>query len=184
VVVRDFDIVGISILPPETDPILVVDPNTVLTRAVATQAFQAIAWGNIQFAEFPHAVDLGEFTPHGRPNPRGASLARPTTVYTIEEVFGSAIREGTYHGKYYNGQRDSLPELSATKCRHTRGSGYPGLVHNFGDRILEPLLERIPPWPGLRALLFPVFHTTAPIAATGAATCFLKKATARPTADS
>jgi hypothetical protein len=36
VVVRDFDIVGISILPPETDPILVVDPNTVLTRAVAT----------------------------------------------------------------------------------------------------------------------------------------------------
>jgi hypothetical protein len=40
VIVDDFHIVSIPPLPPEADPILVIDPNTVLSLPVALEGFQ------------------------------------------------------------------------------------------------------------------------------------------------
>jgi hypothetical protein len=40
VIVDDFDVVRIAVLPAEADPPLIVDPNAVLARAVADQGFR------------------------------------------------------------------------------------------------------------------------------------------------
>src|SRR5690606_18346242 len=58
VVVRDFDLVGIAFLPPETDPVLFVDADAVLSGAVTPQPLQVIARGNAQLRQLPHAIDL------------------------------------------------------------------------------------------------------------------------------
>jgi hypothetical protein len=97
VVVCDFDFVGISVLPPETDPELVIDADAVLPRAVTFQAFEAIAWGDTQLAEVTHPIELRQFAPDHRPKCRGTGLARPAAAAAVEEILGGGIREGAYH---------------------------------------------------------------------------------------
>jgi hypothetical protein len=97
VVVCDFNFVGISVLPPETNPELVIDADAVLPSAVAFQPFEAIARGDAQLAEVAHPIELREFTPDHRPERRGTGSARLATAEAIEEILGGAIREGAYH---------------------------------------------------------------------------------------
>ncbi len=44
VLVHDFHVFGTPVRPDETNSVLVVDPNAVLTISVAPQSLQAIAW--------------------------------------------------------------------------------------------------------------------------------------------
>ena len=48
VVVRDFDFLGITLLPDEAHSVLVVDPNAVLSTPAAAEAFEAITRRNCQ----------------------------------------------------------------------------------------------------------------------------------------
>jgi hypothetical protein len=43
VVVRDFDFIGVSILPAEAGTELIVDPNAVLAASIASQSLKAIS---------------------------------------------------------------------------------------------------------------------------------------------
>jgi hypothetical protein len=43
VVVRDFDFVGIAVLPAETNPILLVDANAMLSATIADQTLKPVA---------------------------------------------------------------------------------------------------------------------------------------------
>jgi hypothetical protein len=56
VVVRDFDVVGIAVLPSEANAILIVHPDAVLPRTVAAQPLETIAWWYPQFTEYLHPV--------------------------------------------------------------------------------------------------------------------------------
>ena len=47
-VVRDFDIVCITVLPAETYPILLIYPNAQLSLSIPFQSFEPIAWRNPQ----------------------------------------------------------------------------------------------------------------------------------------
>jgi hypothetical protein len=67
VVVRDFDFVGIAILPLKTNSILLVDANTVLPAPVTNQSFQAVARRDRQLPQLPNAVELGQLSPNRRP---------------------------------------------------------------------------------------------------------------------
>jgi len=58
VVVRDFDFVGITFLPAETDSILVIDTNTVLTATVPSQTLQPIAWRHCKFPKISDPIEL------------------------------------------------------------------------------------------------------------------------------
>jgi hypothetical protein len=58
VVVRDFDVVGIAVLPPEANPVLVVDANAVLPQAVAPQSLQAVPGRDVQLSETTDPVEL------------------------------------------------------------------------------------------------------------------------------
>src|SRR4051812_22597092 len=61
VVVRDFDVVGIAVLPSETDPILFVDANAVLATTRTTEQFQTITRRNRQLRQFAYPIQLREF---------------------------------------------------------------------------------------------------------------------------
>ena len=57
-VVRDFDFVSMTFLPPEAEAVLLVDSDTVLTDPVALQPFEPIAWRYRQLAHFADSIDL------------------------------------------------------------------------------------------------------------------------------
>lgn len=42
VMIDDLGIKGVTVTPPETDPLLLVDPNAVLALPIAFQSFQLI----------------------------------------------------------------------------------------------------------------------------------------------
>jgi hypothetical protein len=48
VVVRDFDIMGVTSGPSEADPPLVIDANAVLPASISRQPLQPVPWGNAQ----------------------------------------------------------------------------------------------------------------------------------------
>jgi hypothetical protein len=58
VIVRDFDVVDISLLPTETDPVLIVDSNAVLTAASSLQGLQTVPGRHSEFTEVANAIQL------------------------------------------------------------------------------------------------------------------------------
>jgi hypothetical protein len=61
-VIDDFNIVGVAAIPAETDPPLVVDPNTPLAIAVAGKLFQPVTGGNPQEIKRGGTVELPQLT--------------------------------------------------------------------------------------------------------------------------
>jgi len=62
VIVCDFDLTGISRLPSETDPVLIINSDAVLSVSVAPKPFQSIPWWNGELEEVPDVVDLVELS--------------------------------------------------------------------------------------------------------------------------
>jgi hypothetical protein len=67
VVVRDFDFVGMAILPPETDPVLLVDANAVLPLTVSAKPFQPVARRDPQLGQVADPVQLVQLAARDRP---------------------------------------------------------------------------------------------------------------------
>ena len=61
VIIRDFNLVDISSLPSETDPILIVDSDTVLSASVRPQPFEAISWRHSELSKIFHTINLIQF---------------------------------------------------------------------------------------------------------------------------
>ena len=108
-VVRDFDVVGIAVLPPEANPELIVDADTVLAATGATQRLQSISRRNRQLPQFPNAVELRQLPSHGRPQRRRARTARAPAVESVKKVFRGGVGKRAYHTVYYNGYRSTAP---------------------------------------------------------------------------
>ena len=60
-VIGNFDFVGMALLPNKTDPVLLIDPNVVLIRAITFQALQTVARWHSEFRDVAYAVDLIQF---------------------------------------------------------------------------------------------------------------------------
>jgi hypothetical protein len=58
VVVNDLDLLWASVGPPETDPPLVVDSDAVLTRSIALQLLEPVAWRQAKLFERNDRADL------------------------------------------------------------------------------------------------------------------------------
>ena len=50
-IIHDFDVVRIRILPPKADSPLIVDADTVLPRAIAFQLLKSVAWRDAEVVE-------------------------------------------------------------------------------------------------------------------------------------
>ena len=61
-VVDDFDMRRSSLIPDETYPPLIVDPDRVLSLPIRFQGFKSIAWGNTKIAEYPSLVQKTKFS--------------------------------------------------------------------------------------------------------------------------
>src|SRR5699024_5729659 len=60
-VVDDFDIVCIPILPSKANPVLGVDPDAELAAAIADQPLQTVSRRNVQLPQVGHPIQLRQF---------------------------------------------------------------------------------------------------------------------------
>lgn len=74
VIIRDFNLIDISSLPSETDPVLIVDSYTVLSAPVRPQTFEAISWRYSELGEIFHTIQLIEFPSGHLPQISGTDL--------------------------------------------------------------------------------------------------------------
>ena len=112
-VVGDFDFVGIARLPAETDTILLIDADTVLSTARTDEALQPVPRGDRELAEIADAVELRHLPTEHRPQLRRTrGPCRPATD-TVEEILAGDIGEASYHGMYYNGARLFSPVIES-----------------------------------------------------------------------
>ena len=58
--IDNFRVVCVLALPTEAEPVLVVDPNAVLSCPVAFEGLQAVARRQLQVAQLPRTVQLRE----------------------------------------------------------------------------------------------------------------------------
>lgn len=101
-VVCDLDVVGIVTLPPEANPKLIVDSDTVLASSIASQSFRAVSWRNCKLREFPHPVDLVKLAASHRPQFRWTHPSRSGAIDSIKDVLDRPVAEGAYHEVHYN----------------------------------------------------------------------------------
>ena len=112
-VVGDFDFVGIATLPIEADPILIVDPNAVLSAPATAQTLEPVPWRNRHLSNIAHSVDLIQLAPGDRPDDSGASAPRFYVSNTGADFYfveGSTLSEQ----EWYNivGRYDPNTELA------------------------------------------------------------------------
>jgi len=92
VVVHHLDLLCVAVLPGEADPILVVDPDAVLSTAISTENFEAVAWESAQVVESLRCMQLRQFALSDPGN-----TPKPPRRITLEQRLGVAIPEGPDH---------------------------------------------------------------------------------------
>jgi hypothetical protein len=88
-VVRDFDLVGVALAPGKTDSPLVVDPNAVLSLAVAAQPLQPVSRKHAENSKIIRCVEHGEL-----PKRRAFDGAKLPTGLTTKEPLSLIASEG------------------------------------------------------------------------------------------
>ena len=58
VIIRDLDLVRVPVLPPEAHPILIVDANTLLPRAIFPQSLQSVRRRRAQIPQLLRTIHL------------------------------------------------------------------------------------------------------------------------------
>src|SRR5229473_2269883 len=111
-VIRDLDPTRSLCRPAKTDPVLIVDPDAMLPRAVLAECFQVIARGYPKRPERNGGVQLVELAFCGASQLLGARSARRLGAAPVEDVLRSLTIERANHGRrpaslneYYNGYR-------------------------------------------------------------------------------
>ena len=61
VVINNFDLVGVSIAPHETDPPLIVDANAVLSLSISVQRLQTVTRRSSQISQLGCTIELSQF---------------------------------------------------------------------------------------------------------------------------
>jgi len=88
VVVRDFDVVGITSLPAETDSILLIDADAVLSLSISHETLQPIARWDRELPQVADPVKLSQFPANHCPKRRRTRGTSSPAVQAIEEIFG------------------------------------------------------------------------------------------------
>lgn len=99
-VVRYLDFVGPIGSPAETDTILPVDANAVLTSTLTLECFQSVCRRDPQIVECRGTVQERELT--GRDFPQmdwQSSPCRPG-IRTMEEIFGAVLTKPNNHERF------------------------------------------------------------------------------------
>lgn len=97
-VVNDFNVLRAASGPPETNPVLVVDPNTVLSSPAASEFFEMIARRSAEVTQLLGLVEVVELALRHRPKHARACPPCGLGFAIVEDVAGSLTGEGLDHG--------------------------------------------------------------------------------------
>ncbi len=100
-VVCDFDIEGLTLLPLEADTILLVNADGVLTTSVPAQSLEPISRGYREVVRVVNVIDLIQFAPGNRPQGYRTGRTRDAGIPT--DIFRGLVMKGVYHVPYYTG---------------------------------------------------------------------------------
>lgn len=87
----------------ETDPILLIDPDTVLPAPITAESLQSVSRRNRELPEFANAVDLIQLSPGNRPQGLGTALASRSRIDAVKDVPCALVPKCPNHGSCYNG---------------------------------------------------------------------------------
>jgi hypothetical protein len=91
-VVHDLDILGTCVRPPKANPILIVDPDTVLARSIAFQGLQPIARRHTQIIQSGGDFKLPELAPRN-----GCDIREALDPLSLGESLGVGALESLNH---------------------------------------------------------------------------------------
>src|SRR5215468_9211045 len=94
-VTHDLDARGTFRRPHKAHSELVVDPDRVLSLAIARQRLEAIAWRRPQVAEIARGVEVAQFPARHFDQIGGKALR----TFAAEDGFGGAVPEASDHGQ-------------------------------------------------------------------------------------
>src|SRR5690348_5970918 len=99
-VIRDFDIEGVTALPSKTHAELVVDANAVLPDAIALEGFETVAGRDTQITQRGGCLEILELA-------AGDGLDVHETPHTqaVEQGFGVFVGKRLYHSLSYTDTR-------------------------------------------------------------------------------
>jgi hypothetical protein len=94
-----------AVLPPETNPVLLIDTNAVLPPPVPPESPEPVPGRLPELPQFANTIDLVELPLSNCPDGSGTRLPCSTGNRAVEHIFGATIPERPYHGSHYNGSR-------------------------------------------------------------------------------
>jgi hypothetical protein len=99
-IVRDFDVINVARPPGKTDSPLIVNPNAVLSFAVAAQLLQPVARNCAESPQVARGVEHVEL-----PKRRTFDGTELPTGFATKEPLGLAAPEGFDHTPFYYAAR-------------------------------------------------------------------------------
>jgi len=104
-VIDDFHLIGIATIPTETDPELIVYPDTVLTATVALKSLQAIPRRNSQVLKVVRTMKQEQFTsgdPFNGAKPSARTVMKQPLCFPAFEAFDHSVPPSDYSVKRNN----------------------------------------------------------------------------------
>ena len=93
VVVDNLDLFGPGVRPEETDSVLIVDSDAVLSGSIPGKGFQAVSRRRAKIAQLRGRIELIELSPGDSPNGLGTYPARRTRSLAVEDILRASIPE-------------------------------------------------------------------------------------------
>jgi hypothetical protein len=134
VVVDDLDVVSGAITPHETDPVLLVDPDAVLTVAISLQPFQAVSGRDSEIGERFGGIQHEQLSER---DSRKAGRNDPGSL-AVEELLGLLIPEAPDHFRTITFLVINVKRYAPRR----RGEGFPKRAPRFGLVRIGPARRR------------------------------------------
>ena len=96
-IVDDLNIFRPCVSPPEADPVLIVDPNTVLSGAIASELLEAVARWNAKILKGFGRIQCLKLTNGDTPERLWKSLANRAGRSAVEQVLRRGTAERSDH---------------------------------------------------------------------------------------
>ncbi len=123
VAVCDFNFIGMTFLPCETDSVRPVNPDAALIFPVKFQLLRTVSRRFPEFRHIPDAVDLIQFPACNGPDRLRAAFPGTTGGCSVKNIFCAGCFKGLYHVSYDNG------EPCRSQQKGYESASLPGGVH-------------------------------------------------------
>jgi len=93
VVVDNLDLFGPDVRPEETDSVLIIDSDAVLSGSIPGKRFQAVSRRRAKIAQLGGRIELIELSRGDSPHGPGTDPARCTRSPAVEDILRASVPE-------------------------------------------------------------------------------------------